>query len=258
MKIIIPMTGYGSRFVSAGYDKLKPFIEVDGMPMIEWIVTKMYKGESDFIFICRQEHLDTHPYIRETLNRIAPNGQIVAIKNWIKKGPAYDVLMASEIISNEEPCIINYCDFYMTWNWKKFKNDVLSGDYDGCIPCYTGFHPNLIPPYNVYASCLTDENDCLIEIKEKHSFSNKKEESKHSPGVYFFKSGEILKKYCKKLISSNETINGEYYVSLIYNFLIADDLNVWVPCNVEKFCQWGTPEDLEEYIYWTTIVKEMR
>ena len=28
MKIIIPMTGYGSRFVAAGYKELKPFISL--------------------------------------------------------------------------------------------------------------------------------------------------------------------------------------------------------------------------------------
>ena len=38
MQIIIPMTGYGSRFIAAGYKKLKPFIEVEGMPIVEWII----------------------------------------------------------------------------------------------------------------------------------------------------------------------------------------------------------------------------
>lgn len=40
MQIIIPMTGYGSRFVAAGYKELKPFIQVMGHPIIEWIVKK--------------------------------------------------------------------------------------------------------------------------------------------------------------------------------------------------------------------------
>ena len=30
MQIIIPMTGYGSRFVAAGYKELKPFIKIQG------------------------------------------------------------------------------------------------------------------------------------------------------------------------------------------------------------------------------------
>ena len=54
MKIIIPMTGYGSRFVAAGYKDLKPFIKVQGRPVIEWIVKGMYPNETDFLFICRK------------------------------------------------------------------------------------------------------------------------------------------------------------------------------------------------------------
>ena len=49
MNIIIPMTGYGSRFVAAGYKELKPFIPVMGKPIIEWIVKGMYPEEEQFI-----------------------------------------------------------------------------------------------------------------------------------------------------------------------------------------------------------------
>lgn len=45
MQIIIPMTGYGSRFVAAGYKDLKPFIPIMGHPIIEWIVKRMYPQE---------------------------------------------------------------------------------------------------------------------------------------------------------------------------------------------------------------------
>lgn len=45
MQIIIPMTGYGSRFVAAGYKELKPFIMVQGKPIIQWIIEGMYPDE---------------------------------------------------------------------------------------------------------------------------------------------------------------------------------------------------------------------
>ena len=51
MKIIIPMTGYGSRFAAAGYKDLKPFIKVQGIPVIEWIVKVKYADETDFLFV---------------------------------------------------------------------------------------------------------------------------------------------------------------------------------------------------------------
>ena len=124
MKVIIPMTGYGSRFVAAGYKELKPFITVQGMPIIEWIIKGMYPGEQDFLFICRKEHLDRDPGMEKKLKKIAPKGEIYAVDEWVKKGPVYDVLLASERIDDNAPCIINYCDFYMAWDWEKFKADV--------------------------------------------------------------------------------------------------------------------------------------
>ena len=112
MKIIIPMTGYGSRFVAAGYKDLKPFIKVQGIPVIEWIIKGMYAGETDFLFICRQAHLNSIPCMADMLLKLAPEARIFAIDKWVKKGPVYDVLRAADYIDDSEQCIINYCDFY--------------------------------------------------------------------------------------------------------------------------------------------------
>lgn len=255
MQIVIPMTGYGSRFVAAGYKKLKPFIEIDGKSIIQWIIDGVFPEEKEFLFVCRKEHLNALPYMKRILEDIAPDGRIYVVDDWIKKGPVYDVLCAKEAIKDDEPVIINYCDFYMIWDWKKAKAQMLGRGCDGCIPCYTGFHPHLMVSKNVYASCQTDEDGNLIEIREKHSFESDKTKAKHSPGTYYFKTGAYLKKYCGQLIDSGAVINGEYYASMPYNFMVKDGLKVWVPANVEYFCQWGTPEDMRESLYWIRMMK---
>ncbi len=257
MQIIIPMTGYGSRFVAAGYEKLKPFIEVEGHPIIEWIVKGIFPGEEDFVFVCRKQHLQENPDMENELKRISPKCRIYSVDDWVKKGPVYDVLRASDYIKDDEPAIINYCDFYMLWDWENIKERVLSRRCDGCVPCYTGFHPHLAPEKNLYASCRTDDEGNLIEIREKYSFEQDKTKAKHSPGTYYFRTGALLKKYCKKLVDSGQSINGEYYASMIYNFMVADGLKVWIPTDIEYFCQWGTPEDLEESLYWIALMKEI-
>lgn len=262
MNVIIPMTGYGARFVAAGYKELKPFIPVLGKPVIEWIVTEMYPADVTVIFVCRGEHLQNDSSMRERLLSYAPDATIVSIEDWVKKGPVYDVLRAyrelkeTDRIDPEEPCIINYCDFHMMWNYEAFVKEALSRDCDGAVPCYTGFHPHLLPEKNLYASCLTDENDNLIQIREKFSFEKDKLKAKHSPGTYYFKNGRIMEKYCQILTEHEEcAINGEYYASLPYQFMVQDGLKVWIPANVDYFCQWGTPEDMEEFIYWTDFIR---
>lgn len=283
MNIMIPMTGYGSRFVAAGYQDLKPFIKVMDRPIIEWIVKGMYPTDVNMIFVCRGEHLKADPTIRERLLELAPDATIVAIDDWVKKGPVYDVLRAYRIlcgskredggrmetagdkggiigsgrIDQEDGFIINYCDFYMTWDYDTFAKGVQERGCDGAVPCYTGFHPNLLPEKNYYASCLTDEENNLLEIREKYSFEKDKTKAKHSPGVYYFKNGAVMEKYCQRLTEHEEcAINGEYYASLPYNFMVRDGLKVWVPADVKYFCQWGTPEDMQEFNYWTDRIMQ--
>lgn len=251
------MTGYGSRFVAAGYEELKPFIKVEGKPIIEWITKGMYSSDDEFVFIVRQEHLDSIPGMEEQLKNMADNVNIYALDSWIKKGPVYDILRASDIIDDEEPYIINYCDFFMLWNWKEIRKALLERECDGAVPCYSGFHPHLLVDKNVYASCKTDNQDNLIEIREKYSFEKDKTKAKHSPGVYYFKTGKILKDYCKRLVDSEYEINGEYYASLPYNYMVADNRKVWVPVCVDKFCQWGTPEDMCESVYWIELFRRI-
>ena len=262
MNVIIPMTGYGSRFVAAGYQELKPFIRVMGT-VIEWIVKDMYPADVNIIFVCRGEHLMKDAFMRERLLLLAPEAKIVSIEDWVKKGPVYDVLrgyrelLAQQAIDAQEPCIINYCDFYMQWDYAAFAQEAAERGCDGAVPCYSGFHPNLLPEKNYYASCLTDAQDDLIEIREKYSFEKDKTKAKHSPGVYYFASGAVMEKYCQILTEHEEcAINGEYYASLPYNFMVQDGLKVWVPVNVEYFCQWGTPEDMQEFVYWTDLIRK--
>lgn len=300
MNVIIPMTGYGSRFVAAGYQELKPFIKVMDRPVIEWIVKGMYPSDVQFIFVCRGEHLKADLSMRERLLSLAPQAVVVSIEDWVKKGPVYDVLRAYRAlcpsgdagekaadadgmagacakdsgrestgieiewngvdhIRRDEGFIINYCDFYMTWDYEAFAKGARERDCDGAVPCYTGFHPNLLPEKNYYASCLTDGEDNLVEIREKYSFEQDKTKAKHSPGVYYFKNGNMLEKYCRILTEHEEcAINGEFYASLPYNFMVQDGLKVWVPADVEYFCQWGTPEDMKEFVYWTDFIRSVQ
>ncbi len=258
MQVIIPLTGYGSRFVAAGYQRLKPFIQIQGRPMIEWVIRMFDQEEDRIIFVARAEHLAKLDYALPELKRIAPQAEIFAIENWQKKGPVHDVMQAQDCINNEEATIVSYCDYYMHFDYAEFKRAVAQRACAGCVPCYSGFHPNLIPEKNVYASCRVDEQENLIEIKEKFSWQKDKMKARHSPGLYYFSSGALLKKYSRALLNSQEHIKGEYYYSLVYNYLVKDNLDVWCPVNVQHFCQWGTPEDLQEYLFWVNTITKRK
>lgn len=252
MKIIVPMTGLGSRFKEAGYDTYKALINMHGQPVLQYIV-EMYPDEADFVFICRNEMLQNSD-LEQVLLRIKPSAKIVGIEPH-KLGPVYTVAQVFDLIDDNEQVICNYCDFYMEWDYNHFKGVSKSRKYAGIIPCYTGFHPHLLHEKNLYAGCQVDSNLMLTEIKEKYSFESDKFKGYHSAGNYYFDKGIYIKKYFKQLMDEDIHLNGEYYISLVYNLLVKDGLDVLVYDQIPHFCQWGTPEDMEEYNRWSDVFK---
>ena len=79
MVIIVPMSGFGERFRRAGCAIPKPLIEIDGKPIIAHVID-MFPGESNFIFICNQEHLNEPAYrMEDILKEYCPSGCVVGI-----------------------------------------------------------------------------------------------------------------------------------------------------------------------------------
>ena len=252
MKIVIPMSGIGSRFASAGYAEIKPLIKVDGKTIIEHVID-MFPKDSEFIFICNEEHLKLIPELSAVLS-INPSSQIVSVKPH-KKGPVYAVSQHLNLIDDQEEIIVNYCDFCCDWNFDDFISFVRKNNLDGCIPSYRGFHPHTLWS-NYYAYLKL--NELLVEdIQEKTPFTNKPRDEYASSGTYYFKSGALLKDSIKKCINQNLHINNEYYISLAYKPLLDDGKKI-MPYPLKHFMQWGTPQDLEEYKYHSKSFKILK
>ena len=67
MKVIVPMAGLGSRFVTAGYDTPKPLIDVFGAPMIQRVVDSLGLQVHPHIFIVQRQHHSGGPLERDVL-----------------------------------------------------------------------------------------------------------------------------------------------------------------------------------------------
>jgi NDP-sugar pyrophosphorylase family protein len=247
IQLIIPMSGIGKRFIEAGYDNPKPLIIVEGKPIIQHVV-EIFDNPEDIIFICNEIHLrDTD--MREILLSISPKCKIFSVSNENRKGPVDAVMQVIENIQTNKEIIISYCDYGTKWNYNNFLAYINKTNPDGCIVGYTGFHPHMLGSDN-YAFSRLDSNENVLEIKEKEPFTNNKMDEFASNGTYYFKNIDIVKKYFKKLIDLDISINNEYYISLAYNLLIQDNLLV-NSFLIENMLQWGTPYDLEIYKSWS-------
>jgi len=246
MKIVIPMAGMGKRFLKAGYLVPKPLIEVDGYPIIEHVV-RNFSPDDRFIFGVNQEHFQGEN-LEALFQKIAPQHRAIAMP-YQEAGVIAVVQRLFAEIADGEPAVVNYCDFSWVWDYTHFKRTMQETNCDGAVVCYRGFHPHLLGP-NQYAT-LDADGLWMKEILEKHSWHDNKQQDWTSSGTYYFKKGAHIKKYFDAIAKHPDLkINGEHYVSQIFQLMKADGLRIYI-YEIPFMLQWGTPEDLEEYRYWS-------
>ena len=247
MQVIVPMSGYGERFRKAGYAVPKPLIEIDGRPVIAHVID-LFPGETDFLFICNQDHLDEPRYRMESiLRQYCPSGRIVGIEPH-KLGPVHAVLAAAHLVDSHEPAIVNYCDFACYWDWQHFKRFVRDSACDGAIPAYRGFHPHSLGTTN-YAY-MREQGGWLIDIQEKQPYTEDRMQEYASSGTYYFASGASMIDAFRRTVERGLNVGGEFYVSLAYKPLLDAGARIAV-YELQHFMQWGTPEDVREYRMWS-------
>lgn len=252
MQVIVPMAGFGDRFVKAGYTDPKPLIEVNGKRIIQYICEMFNPKEDDFIFICNEMHLNT-TNMREILNKIIPNCKILSIKPH-KKGPVFTILDSGvmDFINDDQEVIVTYCDNPYLWDYAHFKNWVKENNSDGCILSHAGFHPHRLSP--TFMAHIKDDNLRVLEIKEKEPYTDNPIFEQASTGTYYFKKGSYIRKYFQSLMDLDINYKGEYYVTLVYNLLIKDELLVHA-YPTEHVTVFGTPEEVATFEAWQTILR---
>lgn len=243
------MSGIGKRFIDSGYSTPKPLIIVDGKPIIQHVIN-LFPNETNVKFICNNVHLEK-TNMRNILCNICPSGEIYEVPLENRKGPVHAVSMIFDDIDDHEEVIVSYCDYSSYWGYENFLKDIKEKNAHGAIACYRGFHPHMLNGDN-YAFVREKKHGSKVvdAIQEKQPFTNNKMSEYASNGTYYFKTGAIMKHYFQKLMDLNLQINNEYYVSMVYNLMIEDGLNVNI-FEIEHMLQWGTPDDLENYRSWS-------
>lgn len=257
MQIVIPMSGFGERFLRAGYAVPKSLIDVEDKPMISHVID-MFPGETDFIFICNEDHLTNQSYrMTGILKDICPTGKVVGIPAH-KLGPIYAVRQAEYLLDPDRPVVVNYCDFTCYWDWSHFKNFVADTACDGAIPAYKGFHPHTLGTTNyAYISESTGKSrGWVLDIQEKKPFTQNRMDEYASSGTYYFANAKIMSDAFSRAMDQNLNVGGEFYVSLAYKPMLAQGKKIAI-YPLQHFMQWGTPDDLEEYKAWSSTFKAL-
>ncbi|OEW13873.1 lipopolysaccharide biosynthesis protein [Campylobacter sp. BCW_6876] len=233
MNIVIPMAGLGSRFVKAGFDKPKPFIDVLDKPMIARVLENLkYKG-ARYILIARKEHLTKEKKLVDEIKNNF-NVEFIAIDK-LTEGTACTVLYARKYINNDTPLMIANSDQIVDIDIADFINDNFKRGLDGSILTFIDKEKN---PKWSFAKL---NNDLVVEVKEKEAISEFA-----TVGIYFFNKGKIFVESAIDMIIENDRVNNEFYTCPVYNYAIKNGAKIGMyNIDFSKMHGIGTPEDLE-------------
>lgn len=251
-QLIIPMAGKSKRFYDSGYNSPKSLIEISGEHILSHILKNFY-FISDVLLICSMD--DLKRYSLEKLDFISDKRiKVVGIESHTK-GPSYSILMAKKYIKQELPILVHYCDVFANWNVvETFSTLQLS---DAIFLSFKGFHPSRINGTTyAYAQLQPGLNRKIRDIREKNCFTEDFDKEDASTGIYGFKSGELLLQAIEIQLKEANQVNGEFYTSLTLGTLVRNGFDVLVQ-EVDIFHAWGTPSDLQDFIYYSKCLKSL-
>lgn len=237
INIVIPMAGQGSRFAKAGYEKPKPFIDVDGKPMIVRVLENLAYPDARYILIARTEHMEKE---KELISKIEKEFNAIFIPiDKLTEGTACTVLYARKYIDNDEPLLLANSDQIVDIKISDFINDCKNRNLNGSILTFIDKYQD--PKWSF---AKLDENNLVIEVKEKVVISEFA-----TVGIYLYLKGKDFIDASIDMIIENDRVNNEFYTCPTYNYAIKDGLKIGIyNIEFEEMHGMGTPEDLNLYL----------
>jgi dTDP-glucose pyrophosphorylase len=236
INIVIPMAGLGSRFAKEGYEKPKPFIDVNGKPMIVRVLENLAFPNANYILIARKEHLEQEKVLVQQIEHDY-NVTFIGIDK-LTEGTACTVLYARKYINSEVPLMIANSDQIIDGSIKDYINDCFDRNLDGSI---LTFRDKELNPKWSFAKL--NENNLVTRVKEKEAISEFA-----TVGIYLFSRGSDFVNGAIDMIVQNDRVNNEFYTCPVYNYLIVNHSKIGIyNVNADAMHGLGTPEDLIYY-----------
>ena len=231
--LVIPLAGYGKKFVRVGYKTLKPFLKIDQNNNMLDLIIRNFPKNIKKIFIVRR---NIQPKYLKILKKYK-NSEILFIKSH-NLGSLYSLYLVKKELSKLKNIFLSYCDIH--WSRKNTEIKKLENNF---VYCFKNWHPFTVDNNN-YAFCKSI-NKKIIAIREKNSFTKKWQEEPLSIGLFFFKLGAEMVNSFEKIIEKKIKINNEYYPSLAFNFIKNKKVKY-----VNYFCHIGKPDYFEIFKKW--------
>lgn len=240
LHIVMPMAGEGSRFAKAGWATPKPLIELNGQPLFKHAISSVAAEgiPMKYSFIVRQEHIYKYG-IDKGIQSFLPEANIFSVMK-TTRGAVETCLMAESAIADDDAVIVMDCDLeFRSAKFIEIIRGILAQSLEqaegGALVSFTSDQPK-------YSYAEVGDDGLVKRTAEKEVIS-----SHALCGAYFFSTGKRFKQVAHQLLDEPEFKKPEYYVSLLYNYLLARGEKVYL-APMEEYYSYGTPEELQRYL----------
>lgn len=239
MNIVILLGGKGLRFKNENYLRPKPLVNISGRPIIHLLLESLHTQPEDQIYIVYHHQLDQFAFT-QTIQECGLKNLVLFPIYTDTRGAAETLLCLLQQLS---PSNLNRP--FLTLDGDTFyETDILSSfrQHFGteCI-----FYHETTEERPIFSYVQLGEPDAktVLDIREKQKIS-----SHACTGAYGFSRGSRLLQYARKLIDQGNEAHEEFYISMIYNLMLQDDIKI-VAEKVEIFHCVGTPSQLRSYFH---------
>lgn len=241
INILMPIAGKAKRFLDCGWSLPKPLIPAAGIPMIQLAVDSLIHGGGNIptsvyrlIFVVRDDHCTNYD-ITGALEHLFDGWALkFATVTQVTQGTLCSCLTARHLIDPDEPLIVYTPDVAFDVDFDIHDDFVMNNDLDGILLTFKANSPD-------HSYVATTEAGLATRTVEKSVISNDA-----LVGVYGFKTGAMFLDCAQRALDDQLTVNGEYYVAPIFNYLISAGKHIGTK-RVDKMHVLGTPEDLTFY-----------
>lgn len=236
----MPMAGEGSRFLKEGWKTPKPLIQLNGKTLFELAISSITSNQIrlKYSFIVRQEHIDKYK-IDQKIHSILPSANVFSVEK-TTRGAVETCLIAESAIEKDDSIIVLDCDIkFKSQQFILMIENILSQPIEqvngGVLVSFDSNNP-------IYSYAEIDHEENVIRTAEKEVIS------KHALcGAYFFSSSQEFLDAAHQLLEDTHFNKPEFYVSLLYNYLLKKKDQVKL-AKIDEYYSFGTPEELRQYL----------
>lgn len=252
LQIVVPMAGEGQRFLDAGYDTPKPLIPICGVPMVVRAVRDLPPA-ARVVLLVRTAHMETHGLDR-VLREHLPEAVIVPVTERTE-GQACTVRLAADHLEPAAPVIVAACDNTHLYDRARHDTLLAQDHVEALVWTYRGEPRVMIQPTS--HGWVAVDGERVHRVSCKVPISDNPITDHVVSGFFSFARADTMIDAIDRLVASDERVNGEFYMDVVPNILLAEGRGVAV-FEVEKYIGWGTPADYEDYRRWERYITRVR